>query len=826
MAEQTLDLGFATTLEPENIVSYFNSKGLENTFGWTDMLDKDHAKSFTVAKVMNMDLLQDVRGLVSGAIQEGQTLDDFKKSFMDKMQKKGWWDSDASGEVLGISRRLNTILRTNSQSAYMAGKYNTFAGDVGERPYLQYLAVLDASTRPSHAAMHGKIYRYDDPFWSYFYPPNGFNCFDDQTEVYTSNGWKLFKELDKCDEFLSLNPVHRTLEYVKAIRYFNYEHKGDMVHIKAQNFDLCCTTNHQLLVQKSWDVKQKRNILSFKDAVNIADCDRFYRSCNWAAGTPKFININGIEFNTITFVRFMAMYLSDGSCSINPEGRYVIKIAQESQESRNKFKSLLKEFPFTIWDAKQCLYIKPHKEFAEYLMQFGKCNKKFVPDIIKKMSVYAINEFLETYLLCDGHVYKDKIHSISGYIVSGAKQVFTTSKRLADDLSELVLKAGYVPSLYVNKGGKVVKHKNGEYKSNYDVYIINMCVNQYSVFKRKNYNIIHYEGMVYCVELEKHHTLYVRRNGKPVWAGNCRCHVRSLSDLDIKDMGIDVIDSGDAVSVEEEELDNGNTIKTGVFKLDDGAVFKTDKGWGYNSGKESYDLFFKKYDQDIFDVGQKSINGFLDGYLRTRYPELTLDEISSMRKGFFAALYADLKVSDDVVRAVNQYKGSGYVGINSNLRGYNGDLGKIKDAEPSDMVINNINAMDQLFRDKKIATDRNIKVYRGFGIHKDDIDWDIYKDLVKGDRFKDHGFVSTSYRSSIHKGFAVGTKDYNVYELEINVPKGSKAINIQTFLAAKVNDEYKESEFELLLNRGIEFKVNNVIIIDENHKIIQVDALL
>lgn len=36
---------------------------------------------------------------------------------------------------------------------------------------------------------------------------------------------------------------------------------------------------------------------------------------------------------------------------------------------------------------------------------------------------------------------------------------------------------------------------------------------------------VNYNGIVYCVELEKNHTLYVRRGEKEVWCGNCRCAV-------------------------------------------------------------------------------------------------------------------------------------------------------------------------------------------------------------------------------------------------------------------------------------------------------------
>jgi len=37
---------------------------------------------------------------------------------------------------------------------------------------------------------------------------------------------------------------------------------------------------------------------------------------------------------------------------------------------------------------------------------------------------------------------------------------------------------------------------------------------------KKNIKQEHYDGYVYCVELEKNNTLYVRRNGKAVWSGN------------------------------------------------------------------------------------------------------------------------------------------------------------------------------------------------------------------------------------------------------------------------------------------------------------------
>ena len=77
----------------------------------------------------------------------------------------------------GISPRcLNTTYRVNMQTAYSAARYQRMRDNVDNRPYWQYSAVGDERTRPAHLALNGKIYRYDDPFWATFYPPNGFNC--------------------------------------------------------------------------------------------------------------------------------------------------------------------------------------------------------------------------------------------------------------------------------------------------------------------------------------------------------------------------------------------------------------------------------------------------------------------------------------------------------------------------------------------------------------------------------------------------------------------------------------------------------------------------
>jgi SPP1 gp7 family putative phage head morphogenesis protein len=129
-------------------------------------------------------MLADLKSGLVDALKNGTTRQDYLRNVTPLLQRKGWWGADAqvdeiTGEMAGkglTPRRLATIFDTNLQSAYMAGRYKAFLANVADRPYWQYVAVMDSRTRPAHAALNGRTFRYDDPFWQSGFPPNGFRC--------------------------------------------------------------------------------------------------------------------------------------------------------------------------------------------------------------------------------------------------------------------------------------------------------------------------------------------------------------------------------------------------------------------------------------------------------------------------------------------------------------------------------------------------------------------------------------------------------------------------------------------------------------------------
>lgn len=169
---------------PADAIAFLKSKGLGLTWNFQEMQDDAHARTFTVAKAMKLDILADIRGALVDSLKAGGTLADFNASLIPTLRAKGWWGKqvavdpgtlDAELVQLGSVRRLKTIYQTNVQSAYMAGRYKRQMEADGF-PYLQYVAVMDSKTRPSHSLLHGKIWRKDDPVWNTIYPPRGYNC--------------------------------------------------------------------------------------------------------------------------------------------------------------------------------------------------------------------------------------------------------------------------------------------------------------------------------------------------------------------------------------------------------------------------------------------------------------------------------------------------------------------------------------------------------------------------------------------------------------------------------------------------------------------------
>lgn len=175
-----IDLTYALRLPPRLAIRYFQSKGYTISWDWWDTWQEIHTKVFTVAKVAQLEIMRDIRQEVEAAIAEGKTFREFQRALEPRLKARGWWgkvvDEEGRTIQLGSPWRLRTIYQTNVTVAYQTGRWQAMEENKSARPYVQYVAVLDQRTRPSHAALHGKVFHIDDPALDAIAPPNGWGC--------------------------------------------------------------------------------------------------------------------------------------------------------------------------------------------------------------------------------------------------------------------------------------------------------------------------------------------------------------------------------------------------------------------------------------------------------------------------------------------------------------------------------------------------------------------------------------------------------------------------------------------------------------------------
>lgn len=122
-------------------------------------------RAFTVAGLAKQDQVALVHKALQDALENGTTLADFKKQLGPLIREHGW-----------TNYRLDTIFRTNLQTAYAAGRYAQMQSAKEYLPYWEYFTVGDDRVRPGHAALDGFVFPADHEFWDSNYPPNGYKC--------------------------------------------------------------------------------------------------------------------------------------------------------------------------------------------------------------------------------------------------------------------------------------------------------------------------------------------------------------------------------------------------------------------------------------------------------------------------------------------------------------------------------------------------------------------------------------------------------------------------------------------------------------------------
>jgi hypothetical protein len=161
-----LDLPF------DEAIDFLRQKTSVPTKSWRDVWDAAHSKMFMVAGANTVALVDDFKAAIAKALEQGTTLEEFRRDFDQIVKRNGWSYKGERGW------RTRTIFETNLRTAQAAGRYAqlTEPDTLEAFPGWQYNHSGAIHPRQEHKDWNGTVLAATDPAWKVMFPPNGFGC--------------------------------------------------------------------------------------------------------------------------------------------------------------------------------------------------------------------------------------------------------------------------------------------------------------------------------------------------------------------------------------------------------------------------------------------------------------------------------------------------------------------------------------------------------------------------------------------------------------------------------------------------------------------------
>jgi len=367
------------------------------------------------------------------------------------------------------------------------------------------------------------------------------DCVASGSLIMTYEGWKPLENIKNDEIIATLNIETNKIEYQKITEKIDQEYKGTMYRVKGRNINILVTPNHRFVVR---DRKGKLGFDCAENLYNRLQNNEYphlsipSNSFGWDKESPeKFLlkraeNVRNdlrdkysedIEIDFSVWMGFIGIYLAEGyfkGCrrrqeSVKKSG-YSITISQNEGIKKDKIRELLNKFPEELkWKEVKCGFTITDARLHNYVSKLGSCYDKYIPQELKEQSIPLLEELLEFYFIGDGRapIYKGR----------SSKDVFSTSKKLIEDLHEILTKTGCSGSIAVEYpkkdykfAGRIIKAKN---KS--PLWLLTFKTTGAIHIDPRFLKIekVDYDGRVYCVKVPNQ-TFYAMNEGKCFWSGN------------------------------------------------------------------------------------------------------------------------------------------------------------------------------------------------------------------------------------------------------------------------------------------------------------------
>lgn len=399
----------------------------------------------------------------------------------DELAKKPEWRSDVTVELVKASAQDSDVV--------WAARVST----VGEQS-------IDAAT--ADPARSAGLIRY--------LMNNRHGCYDAETDVLTYDGWKPWPEVTGNELFLTLSESG-WMRYQRAEGLVAKPVSGPMVRLKLAHVDLLVTPDHNMLAL--------RRLQKDCEEWRLVPAKDFLEACHRVPmGGGDWEGLDSCPASE-SVMALLGFFIGDGYSRDGGTPAFHLRKAREVDFLTVK----AAEAGFGLIRRGDRFSLRADPQFH---LLAKKCydddGAKVIPREVLAYPRPALEALLDGLMHSDGSVSK-----------TGKQTYCTTSSALAGQIQELALKVGFAAVVADHPFTNDPVHFGSKPRYRVTIYRernLTPRIGWTTEARQRQVTVEHYDGMVYCVTVPNG-TLYVRRNGKPMWCGNTPFEHNSMTFL-------------------------------------------------------------------------------------------------------------------------------------------------------------------------------------------------------------------------------------------------------------------------------------------------------
>jgi thymidylate synthase (FAD) len=323
-------------------------------------------------------------------------------------------------------------------------------------------------------------------------------CFDAETEVLTREGWKSWPTVTGDEEFCTRSTEGR-IEYQRALRLVAKPVvDAPMIRVSLRHVDALVTADHNMFAM--------RRLQPHRSSYQLVPAWQLTQACHrLAMGGGEWVAEEAPNLHAMALLGF---FIGDGHYN---GGSVEFRLRKQREITFLTEQAKLAGFPLHLGAGDRFRLIADE----EFRLLAKKCyteaRAKVVPAEVLDLGPRSLAAVMTGLMHSDGSVGE-----------RGKRTYSTTSLRLAGQIQELALKLGEAATVRDHPFDNDPCHYGS--KPRYCVTIYRERWSQPRVgwtteARAREVQETTYTGTVYCVTVPNG-TLYVRRNGKPMWSGN------------------------------------------------------------------------------------------------------------------------------------------------------------------------------------------------------------------------------------------------------------------------------------------------------------------